>query len=285
MFPDQVIKNHSKYAQLDPYFGFLTTPSRLNSTHQEYATAEEAIQHMDEDGVDMIVMQGWAWQSHELCVEHNDCVIEVINKYPDRFIGFASIQPKAGWKAIYEVERCLNAGMKGIGELSPQAHGFSPADTEFIELVRATAKLGGCICLHSNEPVGHFYFGKGTTPLLEYFALAKACPDARIVLAHWGGGMPFYEMMPSCKSVLKNVYYDTAASPLLYEMDIFPNVLKMVGPTKILFGTDYPLILYPRSGQNSPGFKQFIQDIKEAGLDEDTYKNIMGLNTKSLLGL
>jgi predicted TIM-barrel fold metal-dependent hydrolase len=238
---------------------------------------------MDEAGIDRIVMQGWYWQSHELCVEHNDYMIDVINRYPERFIAFASINPKAGWKAIYEIERCLNAGMKGVGELGPQAQGFSPADTEFIELVKAIHTLGGCVCIHSNEPVGLFYFGKDTTPLLDYFALVKACPDGPIVLAHWGGGMPFYEMMPSCKRVLKNVFYDTAGAPLLYDIETFSNVLAMIGSKKLLYGSDYPLILYPRAGQKSPGFKQFVDEIKGINLGAQVYEDVMGLNAEKLL--
>lgn len=278
-----MIRNHQKYARLDPYFGFLTTPSGLSSTREAFVTAEEAIQHMDEAGVDKIVMQGWYWQSHELCVEHNDYMIDVIRKYPDRFIGFASIQPNMGDKAIYEAQRCLDAGMKGVGELGAQAQGFNPAGPECIELVNAVSALGGCVCIHTSEPVGHFYFGKDTTPICDFFALAKACPGARIVLAHWGGGMPFYEMMPSSKIILESVFYDTAASPLLYDISIFPNVLRMLGPKKVIFGSDYPLTLYCRRGDMSPGFLRFINEIREANLNEEVYKDLMGSNAERLL--
>ena len=98
------------------------------------------------------------------------------------------------------------------------------------------------ITIHCSEPVGHLYPGKGaTTPnLLETFV--KRFSKNKIIMAHWGGGLPFYELMPEIKYLFKNVLYDTAASPLLYNKDIFNFITKMLGPEKILFGSDFPLI-------------------------------------------
>ena len=95
---------------------------------------------------------------------------------------------------------------------------------------------------HASEPVGHQYSGKGeATPELLY-TLITAFPELKLVCAHWGGGLPFYALMPEVKAALKNVYFDTAISPFLYTPQVYGQVAQLVGADKILFGSDYPLI-------------------------------------------
>jgi hypothetical protein len=63
-----------------------------------------------------------------------------------------------------------------------------------------------------------------------------------MILAHWGGGFFFYELMPEVARAAADVFYDTAASPFLYRPLIYSLALKIVGPDRILFGSDYPLL-------------------------------------------
>ena len=49
-------------------------------------------------------------------------------------------------------------------------------------------------------------------------------------------------MMREVEDLLRNIFYDTAASPLLYNDKIFDVSLEIVGANKILFGSDYPLM-------------------------------------------
>jgi predicted TIM-barrel fold metal-dependent hydrolase len=113
------------------------------------------------------------------------------------------------------------------------------------------------LCLHVSEPVGHVYPGKSTTPLEDYYWLATEYPELKLILAHWGGLLPFYELMnelmKGVRKQLKNVYYDTAATPLLYRQEMYRAVVSVVGPKKILYGSDYPLLIYP-SQEKEPSF-------------------------------
>jgi hypothetical protein len=128
---------------------------------------------------------------------------------------------------------------------------------------------------HSSEPVGHQYSGKGAaTPDLLY-TLITVFPDLKLVCAHWGGGLPFYALMPEVKTALKNVYFDTAASPFLYTPQVYGQVAQLVGADKILFGSDYPLI--PQ--------RRFLKEIAALDLPSDTKKKILAGNAKKLLGL
>ena len=104
------------------------------------------------------------------------------------------------------------------------------------------------ITTHTSEPVGHLYQGKGhTTPdvTMRFIENARAYPNVKIICAHWGGGLPFYALMPEVKDALQNVWFDTAASPFLYSPEIFTIVADLVGADRILLGSDFPLIRLP----------------------------------------
>ena len=48
--------------------------------------------------------------------------------------------------------------------------------------------------------------------------------------------------MPEVDCSLKNVYFDTSATTLLYDRKIFDISVSLVGSNKILFGSDFPLV-------------------------------------------
>lgn len=99
-------------------------------------------------------------------------------------------------------------------------------------------------------------------------------PDITVVLAHWGGGLPFYALMPEVKKALNNVYYDSAASPYLYSPQVYDQVSQLVGAEKILFGSDYPLLEQNRS------LKEIPQQMPAEARDL-----VLGGNAARLLGI
>jgi len=121
--------------------------------------------------------------------------------------------------------------------------------------------------------LGHSYPGKGMTPLERFYELILSFPNLPIILAHWGGGLPFYELMPEVAKAMANVYYDTAASPFLYSKKIYAIVSEIVGARKILFGTDFPLL--------SP--RRYYQELEESGLSGEDRERILGLNFLRLM--
>lgn len=127
---------------------------------------------------------------------------------------------------------------------------------------------------HSSEPLGHLYAGKGDLTPEALYPFIKSFPELKLVCAHWGGGLPFYALMPEVRQSLNNVYFDSAASPFLYQAQVYQQVARLVGPKKILFGSDFPLM--------SPGrLLKEIQDLDLSGGDKD---RLLAGNAKILLG-
>src|SRR5699024_11692880 len=112
------------------------------------------------------------------------------------------------------------------------------------------------------------------------YKLVKMLPDLTLILAHLGGGLPFYELIPEIKEAFTNVYYDLAANPLVYETRSIRSVVDIVGAEKILFGSDFPLLIYPKKCREKE-FQLFITDIgQNAGLNEEEWAKIMYDNGK-----
>ena len=98
------------------------------------------------------------------------------------------------------------------------------------------------VLIHASEPLGHDYPGKGNTTPDVLYKFISNFPDSVIILAHFGGGLPFYNFMPEVSKAMKNVFFDTAAVPFIYDSDLFNVIDKIIGNDKVIFGTDFPLM-------------------------------------------
>ena len=269
----------------EPYWDLLLADRPGHRSVQGWADTERLLADMDRAGIDRVVVQGPYLQQHALCVERNTMLINLMRTAPDRIIGFAALQPLAGTAALTELQRCRAAGMQGVGELNPYAQRHTLDHPAFLRLVEACIAADLPLNLHVSEAVGPFYPGKSATPPEAYYELACRYPELKLILAHWGGGLLFYEQMPAVRKQLRNVWYDTAASPLLYPTaTIFDVALRCAGPHKILYGSDYPLLLYPRRSRE-PDFRPFLHEIAALGLEPAAHQAILGGNMAHLLGL
>jgi predicted TIM-barrel fold metal-dependent hydrolase len=269
--PPWVKERREEIAASDECFSLLYSDPR-----SRLATSEEIIANMDECSIDISVILNLSWQSHDMCVKTNDYILESIARYPKRLIGFCSLYNPDIDQAIGEIERCARNGARGIGEMRPDLPGFDLGDTALLrDMVGKLVEHDMALLLHASEPVGHQYGGKGlATPAMVY-PFIKSFQELNIICAHWGGGLPFYALMPEVAGELKNVYFDSAATPFLYEADIFRIVRDLVGSEKILFGSDYPLL--------SP--KRILDQVESAGLNKDEKAGIEGNNAKLLLSI
>lgn len=271
VFSPKVRENRQKYIDSDPCFAMLySTPSAI------LATADELVASMDKAGVDISVILNIGWVTHERCVETNDYILESIARYPHRLVGFCAVQPRSSEAAVAEIERCARAGIRGVGEFRPDVQLLNLRDgavmTPFVEALRKHKLV---VLTHASEPVGHTYSGKGeVTPAMLYPFIASF-PDLTIVCAHWGGGLPFYALMPEIKKTLSNVFFDTAASPFLYSPQVYDRVAQLVGADRILFGSDYPLLTQSR----------MLKEIRSLEMSEKTRNLILSGNAKRLLGI
>ncbi len=238
LYPPSFKTRRDEIIRQDDTFALL-----FSNPKAETASAPELLQAMDESNVDVTVALGLGWTSLKIAREANDYILDAAAASSGRLIPFCSVNPAWGQEAVTEIERCVAKGARGIGELHPDTQNFDITDPrEMSPLMDAAHALDLIVLVHSSEPVGHHYPGKGKTTPDKLWAFIQNFPHNKIVCAHWGGGLPFYALMPEVLRNMENVYFDTAASPFLYSPDIFESVTQIVGAERILLGTDYPLL-------------------------------------------
>jgi predicted TIM-barrel fold metal-dependent hydrolase len=271
IFPEEVRKDREAFCKRDEGFSFIYKNSKA-----KMAGVEDLIASMDESGIDHSVICGFPWNQPDLCSFHNQYLMESALRYPDRLIVFVSLLfSNPDWSGK-ELVRVMKGGARGVGEIAFYHDEMTSQDIHFMKpILTQMEKQGIPLLLHTNETLGHSYPGKGRTPLERFYELILSFPNLPIILGHWGGGLPFYELMPEVRKGMANVYYDTAASPFLYSKKIYAIASEIVGVEKIFFGTDYPLI--------SP--RRYFKELEGSGLSGQDQKKILGLNFSRRFGL
>jgi len=253
-----------------------TFAALLSDSRAAIATVDDLLEAMDRAGIDRAIVMGMGWTNPDVATEVNDYIIRAVADNPNRLSGFCSVNPVWGEGAYTEAKRCISAGLSGIGELHADTQGFDITSVSdmapIMELARADALP---VLVHASEPVGHEYRGKGSITPDKLYRFIQNFPGNPIICAHWGGGLPFYSLMPEVKESLKLVYFDSAASPFLYLPEVFPAVVELAGAGKVLFASDYPLMDMSRP----------LKQARDMGFDPESEERLLSGNAARLLRL
>lgn len=264
VFPPAWIADRAGHVARDRWFGEL-----YEAPTARMIDALELLATMDEAGVSQAVMCGWPWRDPAHCRAHNDYLADASRVSAGRLAWIGIVNPSDSGAAA-EVERCLSLGASGIGELNADAQGFSlGSGPTFNDIAAVLVLADRPAMLHASEPLGHHYPGKGTAIPERLLQFVSAHPGLTFVFAHWGGGLPFYELMPEVAAMTGNVLYDTAASTYLYRPAVFRAVLEVIGPERVLWGSDHPVL----------GMGRFLRrTIRDAKLTEHEMRRVLAEN-------
>lgn len=215
--------------------------------------------------------------------ENNYCtpttyIIDMVEKYPDHLIGFASVNPITNPNAVADFEKYVTEyGMRGL-KLHPRHQGLSADDERIVPVVEKAAELGVpvtmCGSLWKHAPL------RNQQPI-NVDVLAKRVPEAKIIIAH-GGGFKFMDAFVVAVAN-DNVYLETSISMKYFAETPFEDqymfTLHKIGAHRVIFGSDHPedptALCYERS----------VEMINRHGFDGDAECKIFGENIRSLIGL
>ena len=279
---------------------------------EQYAepNVEKRIEYLDRHGIDMQVLSTprssdySAEDGPELTRITNDGIAEVVKKYPDRFIGLASIPIKNKARAMDELDRAINElGLKGIC-ISANIGGIPLDSDDLHPLYKKIAELDIPIFVHPGFPAGADQMKDyGLIPIvgfefdlilaqvrLIYGGVLEEFPTLKFIFSHLGGGTPFLKeriengwgfakIVPDKKTritkspsyYLEKLYFETVS---FYKPAIICTI-QCSGVDKLLFGTDYPL--YPLGDIPSS-----IKIMEELDLCQSDKNKILGENAKRL---
>ena len=192
-------------------------------------------------------------------VPDNKLIAEAIEKYPDRFWGWISVNPTQKG-AVDEVEKYRTArGFVGI-KVHPFWHRFGVGDLRAIADYASQYRL----------PI-HVHLGFGESG--DFAGLTDKYPKVKWIFGHLG--VPFYKKLWREVGNFENVALDIASA---YHVDqsLFKQAIAKLGSKKIFFATDTP---YTTSGKTSIFLKWIdqlsISDSEKEGLRGQNFLNYM----------
>lgn len=248
----------------------------LMSPHGEDLTFTQ----MDAFGVDRLVLLPLdLTTTMGGCVVTNEEISSLVKLAPDRFIGFASVDPRRK-DALQVLDRAFGEmGLKGL-KLNPSKQAFYPAD----EMMRSIYEK----CLEYNKPI-LFHAGLSWEPdcLIKYAnpvnfeEVAQRYPDLRFCLAHFG--WPW--VVETAMLVLKypNVYTDTSMLYMDSPEDFMDQVFnRTMGP--LWFENNFPdKVMF---GSNNPRFRsaRIKRGLDSLEMRDETRKMLLGENALRFIG-
>jgi uncharacterized protein len=209
----------------------------------------------------------------------NDYVASVVQKYPEQFMGFASVDPWKGKVAVQELERSVkDLGLRGL-KLHPTTQAFFPNDARFYPLWKKAAELGVPVLFHSGQtgvgsgtPGGGGYKLKYAHPLL-LDDVAADFPELTIIMAH--PAVPWQEEQLAVALHKGNVYIDLSGWSPKYFRPVLIQYISSILQDKALFGSDYPVLQPDR----------WLRDFDQLEIKEEVRRKILLENAQKVLKL
>jgi aminocarboxymuconate-semialdehyde decarboxylase len=276
-----------------------------------WISTEERIELMNKFGIDMEILSLSGPNvyfkddglSLELAQMTNEFVADLSQKYPDRFVGIASVPMLNINDAVAELHRAVEGlGLKGV-VIGSHINGKRPDSPEFEPLFAEIERMEEPIFIHPMPPInvpeseeyklsGLLYLPFETTisvTRMIFAGIFERHPKLSVILPHLGGTLPFlytridlgFKTFKECREkasrlpseYLKEFYYETAVAfgkpTLLCTSDL-------VGVEHIMFGTDYPF----QRKLNLP-----ISAIEALSIESEIKNKIFAGNAKSLFKL
>ena len=212
---------------------------------------EEIFREMDYAGVDKAVLLPLDLTTvRGGCIVTNEQVSRIVEKYPERFIGFASIDPHCP-DAVEKLDYAFSVlKLKGL-KLNPATQYFSPDDTLMKPIYEKCVQYNRPIIFHAGlswEPEAMTEYARP----LKFEKVAIEYPTLRFCLAHFA--WPYVSEMVMLMLKYPNVYTDTS---VLYLDSPEESMRRLFTVDMGSLWMDRALYKQVMFGSNGPRFRQF----------------------------
>jgi len=273
---------------------------------------ETRIKDMDAAGVDVQVLSPVAYLLYynletEACLwfsrQQNDGIAQVVNEYPARFLGLATVPLQEPKRALAELDRAINKlGLRGV-EILSNINSRELDAPELMPFYKEVEALAAPVFIHPSGAAGsermrkYYLTNLVGNPLdttlaathLIFGGILEKFPDLKFCLAHAGGNLPYirgrlehgYQVRPECKVEIKRppsyylrlLYFET----ITHFTPALEYLITSVGADKVMLGTDYPYDM----ADSQPVLK--VQSL--TSISEEDKQRVLGGNAAHLFKL
>lgn len=208
----------------------------------------------------------------------NEFVADAVRAHPDVFVGFGSVDPLKGERAVAELDGIAERGLKGV-KFHPSLQAFAPDDERHWPIFARCQELGLCALFHTGtsglgagQPGGQGIRLDYARPI-RLDTVAATFPQLQVIAAHFG--FPWHLEMLAIALHKTNVWVDISGwAPRYLPAEV---VREMRGrlQDQFLFGSDYPFIQPARC----------LAELATLEIPEPAISKILVENGRRLLGL
>lgn len=258
--------------------GYIEAAERyFRSTVARKSVEELARDYADQDLVAVLL----AWDAETATGRPrlpNELVGQAVRDHPEVFVGFGSVDPRKGARAVAELDTIASLGLKGV-KLHPSLQAFNPEDEAYWPLYERCQELGLICLFHTGTSGIGAGMPGGQGIRLDYArpihldAVAAGFPELRIIAAHFG--WPWEREMLAIALHKTNVFIDISGWAPRYIPAEVVRELKGRLQDRFLFGSDYPFIQPSRC----------LDELSALELSDAVAEKLLVANGKALLGL
>jgi hypothetical protein len=236
----------------------------------EEIPVEFTIDAMDRGGVQKGFLCAW-WGPQGPLIS-NDEVAAIVRKHPDRFIGIASVNLYRPMEAVRELRRCVtDYRFRGL-RIVQWLWDLPATDRRYYPLFAECVNLDVPVCLQVGH-TGPLCPSEPGRPIPYIDVVAIEFPELKIVCGHIG--YPWTTEMIAVATKHPNVFIDTSAYTAKRYPQELVTYMKTNGRKKVLFGTNYPMILPSKC----------LEDLDSLGLDEEGKELFLHQNAERVFRL
>ena len=195
--------------------------------HYHRLSPDDLLRQMDACGVEKAIICPVDRHIAVTNREGNEYILHQVQAHPDRFIGFAAVNPWYGERGVEELDRAIERGLKGL-KLNPSLQGYLLNDPLVYPLIERARYHGVLVYFHTGTMVHSAPF--------QLTELAGHFPDVRFVMGHMGTTDYWNDTIHAAKGA-DNVYMDTS----LNNPASIKRVLAALGDGRIFFSSNAPV--------------------------------------------
>jgi predicted TIM-barrel fold metal-dependent hydrolase len=228
-------------------------------------TPDELLAAMDRHGIERAVVS--AFTPPDLDLRRANAELARVAAAHDRLVGFARIDPRLGARALDELRRCRDEGLRGV-KVDPFQQAFRITSELVFPFFAACAEARLLVLVETGHPT--------VSSPIEVGDVARRLPALRVLLAH-GGQLAMHGLgILDCLLVVKevpNVFVETSAIPETGTESLIEQIVLTVAADRVVFGTNSPI--------NHPEME--LERVRVAAVPEAARKQILGPNLARLL--
>ena len=190
-------------------------------------TASELIALMDENDIEKAVVCPVEEHITVYNREGNDYILQAVKEHPDRLIGFATVNPWYGDRAVEELRQAIGEGLRGL-KLNSTLQGYFINDELVYPLIEIAQELDIPVYFHTATPIF-------SLPL-QLADLAGEFPEVRFIMGHAAASDFWIDAAPAAK-MHDNIFIE---SSLRSGSAVLRNLVDELGAERLMFGSDTP---------------------------------------------